>query len=251
MIVRAVTTRVVVPGGGTLLQLLDETITELPEGSILAITSKVVSICEGRVVPIEGTNKSALVQQESQHYLPAEATRYDFELAIANNTLVPSAGIDSSNGGSYYVLWPNDPQGSANQAREFLAKRFGLEKVGVVITDSTCTPLRWGVTGIALAHSGFEALHSYVGQPDLFGRPFEVSQANIAGGLAAAAVLEMGEGAESTPIAIIEAPSRVSFQSRNPTAEELAALVIDPKDDVFAPLLTSVDWQKGDKSAST
>lgn len=251
MLVRAIKTKRVEPGSGSLAQLLDEALSEMAEGSILAITSKVVSICEGRAAPIEDADKAALVRQEAQYYLPAESSRYQFELAIANNTLVPSAGIDSSNSGGYYVLWPANPQASANQARAYLAQRFGIKKVGVVITDSTCTPLRWGVTGIALAHSGFSALHNYIGQEDLFGRPFEVSQANIAGGLAAAAVLAMGEGAESTPLAVIEDVPNVSFQPRNPTDDELAALVIKPEDDVFAPLLTKVEWQRGDKADST
>ncbi len=248
MIVRAIKTPRVVPGCGSLLELLDDLVTSLPERSVLAITSKIVSLCEGRVVSFEGSDKAALVQQESQYYLPAGASRYALELAIADNTLVQAAGIDESNAPHHYVLWPSDSQITANHVRGYLVERFKLTQVGVIITDSVCTPLRLGTTGIALSHSGFQALHSYVGEPDLFGRPFNVSQANIAGGLAATAVLAMGEGAECTPLAIIEDPLHVSFQSHDPTPEELAALVIDPKDDLFAPLLGSVAWQKGDKA---
>ncbi|HUC20856.1 MAG TPA: coenzyme F420-0:L-glutamate ligase, partial [Candidatus Polarisedimenticolaceae bacterium] len=221
MIIRAIGTSKVVTGGGTLLQLLDSALTALGERSIVAITSKVVSLCEGRVVSIEGTDKQRLIQQESDYYLPAETSKYQLHLAIVRSTMAPEAGIDESNGNGNYVLWPADPQASANQVRRYLAERFELKEVGVVITDSTCTPLRLGTTGVALAHSGFAAIHSYVGKPDLFGRPFGVSQSNIAGGLAAAAVLVMGEGAERTPLVIIEEASNITFQPRDPNPEEL------------------------------
>ena len=66
-----------------------------------------------------------------------------------------------------------------------------------------------------LAYSGFRALNDYVGRPDLFGRPFTVSQADVAGGLAAATVLQMGEGAEQTPIAVLTELPFVQFQDRD------------------------------------
>jgi F420-0:gamma-glutamyl ligase len=96
-----------------------------------------------------------------------------------------------------------------------------------------------------LAYSGFRALNDYIGRPDLFGRPFAVSQADVAGGLAAAAVLQMGEGTEQTPIAILSELPFVHFQERDPTAEELATVIISLAEDLFAPFLTSVQWQQG------
>ena len=67
----------------------------------------------------------------------------------------------------------------------------------------------------------------------------------MAGGLAAAAVLQMGEGAEQTPIAILTDLPFVHFQDRDPTAEELASVIIPLDEDLFAPFLTSVQWQQG------
>lgn len=157
------------------------------------------------------------------------------------------AGIDESNADSQYVLWPKDAQATANRTRHYLAKKFNLQKVGVIITDSTCQPLRRGTSGIALAHSGFRALRDYVGTEDLFGRPYKVTQANISGGLAAAAVFVMGEGNEQTPICIISDLGNVEFQPADPTAEELHVLRIDMHEDLFAPFLESVTWEKGQK----
>jgi putative folate metabolism gamma-glutamate ligase len=231
----------------TLEELLDTYITSLDEGSIVAITSKVVSLCEGSVVGVAEQSKGTLVERQSQYYLSEALSKYSFSFTITNNTLIPMAGIDESNADGHYVLWPKDAQKTANHTRHYLAKKFNLQKVGVIITDSTCQPLRRGTSGIALAHSGFRALRDYVGMKDLFGRPYKVTQANISGGLAAAAVFAMGEGNEQTPICIASDLSSVEFQPADPTRKELYELRIDMHEDLFAPFLESVTWEKGQK----
>lgn len=245
MQITPIKTNVVKPGTITLLQLVDSAVAECAEGSVLAITSKIVSLCEGRVVPRDGTDLTKLVMQESDYYLPAELMGHGYYLSIANNTLTPMAGIDESNGDGNYVLWPTDCQATANLVRAHLAQRFGLQKVGVVITDSDCQPLRWGTTGVALAHSGFRALRDYRGNPDLFGRPYAVTQASISGGLAAAAVLAMGEGNEKTPLCLLSDLPFVVFEPNDPTEAELAGLRIDRHEDLFGPLLNAVKWEQG------
>lgn len=244
MIVTPIKTERISAGGRALEDVIASSMTRLEEGSILAITSKLVSLCENRVVPREAANKEDLIKQQSQYYT-ADVGKYKHHFTIANGTLIPSAGIDESNGGGFYILWPENPQQTANDVRAFLQDRFHIKSVGVIITDSTCTPLRWGTSGISLAHSGFLALRDYIGQPDLFGRAFEVSKANIAGGLAAAAVVAMGEGTEQTPLCLLEDMPFVTFQAHNPTEAELKALRIPIEDDLFAPFLTRVEWQRG------
>jgi F420-0:gamma-glutamyl ligase len=147
------------------------------------------------------------------------------------------------------VLWPRDAQASANQLRAYLAERFHVRKVGVIITDSTSQPLRRGTTGIALAHSGFKALRDYRGQPDLFGKPLGSSQASLAGGLAAAAVLAMGEGAEQTPLCVISGAPFIEFQDRDPSSEELSELYPGVDEDIFAAFLRGVKWRRGGHGA--
>jgi dihydrofolate synthase / folylpolyglutamate synthase len=61
----------------------------------------------------------------------------------------------------------------------------------------------------------------------------------------------MGEGAEQTPIAILTDLPFVDFQDRDPTAEELANVIIPLDEDLFAPFLTSVQWQKGTRQQQT
>jgi putative folate metabolism gamma-glutamate ligase len=243
--VAALKTEVITAGVTELVPLLDRVVNDLQEGSIIAITSKIVSLCEGSVIPFDQINKDELVVRESDLYLPASLSKYGHHFTITNNTLIPMAGVDESNGDGQYVLWPKDAQATANQVRAWAKQKFGLGQIGVVITDSTCHPLRRGTNGIMLAYSGFRALNDYVGRPDLFGRPFTVSQADVAGGLAAAAVLQMGEGTEQTPIAILTELPFVHFQDRDPAAEELATVIIPLEEDLFAPFLTSVHWRKG------
>ncbi len=229
----------------SLLKLLERYLLSCKDKSIVVITSKIVSICEGRVAKIGEVDKKELIEQEAEYYLPPDQNKYNITLTIKKNLLVPTAGIDESNGNGYYILWPKDPQKTANRVRAYLKKKFALRNLGVIITDSRTTPLRWGTTGIAIAHSGFSALNNYIGQPDIFGRPLHVTKANVVDALAAAAVLVMGEGNEQTPLALIEDVPFVKFQDRNPSKLELRGLQIPIKDDLYAALLKGVKWLRG------
>jgi F420-0:gamma-glutamyl ligase len=245
MKLRSIKTARIQAGSTDICKMLGQFLPKLHENEIVAVTSKVVSLCENRVVPMNGTDKEELLVSESERYLPRKSKEYEFRLTITDNTLIPMAGIDSSNGDDYYVLWPENPQRSANRIRHYLTERDNLKNIGVVITDSTSQPLRRGTTGIVLAHSGFLGLRDYVGSPDLFGRPFGVSKAGVASGLAAAAVLAMGEGAEQTPLCIISDVPFVDFQPRDPTGAELRDLYISPEEDLFGPFIDAADWQPG------
>ncbi|MBI4004707.1 coenzyme F420-0:L-glutamate ligase [Candidatus Roizmanbacteria bacterium] len=245
MIVTPIKTNKILPFKYELFEILDHYVTNMKEKSILAITSKIVSLCEGRVVKIGTVDKQALIKKESELYLPYE-NPYHITLTIKQGILIPTAGIDESNGYGYYILWPKDAQKTANEVKEYLQKRFALTHVGVIIVDSKTTPLRWGTTGIAIAHSGFAALNDYIGKPDIFGRKLNVTKANIMDSLGATAVAVMGEGNEQTPLTTIEDAAFVRFTRKNPTEEEIDALKIERKDDLYAPLLTCPQWKKGE-----
>lgn len=248
MIVTPIKTHVITEKDNSLIAIIDQYITDLKEGSVVAITSNIVSICEGRIVEGDKETRDALIPEEAQWYIPRELNKYSFCFTITHNTLMASAGIDQSNANNKLTLWPSDPQKTVNEVREFLCKKFRLKHVGVIITDSRLQPFRWGVVGISLAHSGFKALKDYRGTEDLFGRPFLMEQASIAECLATTTVLVMGEGAEQTPLATVSDLPFVEFQERNPTQQELAALLISPEEDVYWPLIKDAPWKKGKKS---
>lgn len=248
MIVKAYKTHKIQPDEN-LFTILDKYLPKLQEKSIVALASKIVGICEGRVVKIiSDEQKDELAKQEADYYLPREFNQYGFMITINRNILVASAGVDRSNSNGFYSLWPKDPQKSANKIRAYLIKKHKLSKLGVIITDSHLSPLRWGVTGTSISHSGFHALNSYIEQPDIYGEKMHAEQANMIDSLATAAVIEMGEGNEQRPLALITDTSLVRFQKRNPTQKEINALHISFEDDVYASLLTRVSWEKGKRT---
>jgi putative folate metabolism gamma-glutamate ligase len=249
MWVQVYKTRPVQPGD-VLLSLLDFYLPLVIEKSVVVITSKIVSICQGRIVKkVSNAQREKLILTEADLYLEKKASKYGFHITITNGMFIASAGIDESNGNGYYILWPQDPQQVATEIWHHLRRKHKIKQLGVLITDSKTTPLRWGVTGIMLAHCGFEALNDYRHTPDIFGRHLHLTRANIADGLAASAVLAMGEGSEQTPLAIITDIPFVHFQNRPPTVEEIQFLKIKPKDDIYAPILNLRKFKKGAHTA--
>ncbi len=234
-----------------LFVFLKENIQALEEESVVVITSKIISYAQNRFVVVgDGSRKEKheLAKQESDFYLDPSLSKYGVILTIKNSILAVNAGIDESNSNKHYVLWPENLQLVTNEIWQFLKEQFKVKKLGVIITDSKTIPLRWGVTGTAIAHCGFKALFDKRGQKDIFGKELEMTQINIAEAVGIAAVFEMGEGNEQQPLAVVnEIKQPIIWQDRPPTAQELKDLVIEPVDDVYAPVLMSVKWNKGGK----
>lgn len=244
MTVTAVKTPPVLPGTN-LLELLDSCLAEIPEASVVVVTSKIVSIWQGRVVKNDGTiTKDELVKREAEKLVTKSLGQYDIYLTVKNDTLIANAGIDESNADGNFILWPDDPQKAAADIWNHLRAKHGHTHLGVLITDSALVPLRWGTRGFGLAWCGFEPLKNYIGEPDVFGRPLHMTQASLIDGMAASAVTVMGEGNEQTPLALITDPP-VVFTDHPPSDEEIAKLRISLQDDLYSPVLTAADWQPG------
>jgi F420-0:gamma-glutamyl ligase len=243
-----VKTRLIRAGECSAEEFITESITELEENSILAVSSKAIALCQNRVVDTSTITKADLIKREAEFYTSEDFNKYGFNFTILHNTLIASAGIDESNTDGFFVLWPEDPQQTANELRAFIRTRFNVKNIGVIITDSSSMPpMRAGAIGILLAHSGFLAVKQLAGTSDLFGRKFKVSQSAIGSGLAAATNVVMGEGAEQTPIALISELPFVTFQSADPTPEELVSVYLDPQMDLYAPFIQSAPWKRGGK----
>jgi coenzyme F420-0:L-glutamate ligase len=200
----------------------------LPKDFVLAITSKIVSLAEGRTVPTKNITKEKLVRQQAGKYLGK--TLHNVHLTVTHGLLIPSAGIDSSNSeNGDYILLPQDPFRTADSICRFLRRRFRGHQIGVILTDSRSQPLRWGVTGVSLAHAGIVPCQNRIGEKDLFARPLEATRVNVVDSLAAAAVLCMGEAAERSPLALIsEVP--VEFTRKHAQAQNIC---ITPAKDLF------------------
>lgn len=237
--------------GDDLHTTIDRFLPTVKVHSILIITSKIVSICEGAVVKNDGTSdKHTLIKREADAYLDAPLSQtYGVTITIKDSKLVANAGIDESNGNGYFILWPRDPFKSAVGIWNYVRRKYHLAKFGVIITDSHVIPLQWGTRGRALAWCGLEPLKNYIGTPDIFGKNLHATKASIVDGLAAAAVAVMGEGNEQTPLAVIRDVPFVTFLEYTPTRGEISAVTIDPKDDIYAPFLTAAHWMKRGKNS--
>ncbi len=231
--------------GDDIWDVLADSLLMVPEKSVVVVTSKILSLSESRVVPVGEIDKHELIRKEAEWYTEPHSSKYDLMMTIKRHQLFINAGIDESNANGHFVLWPDNPQQWANEIWAWLRESYGLREVGVIVSDSKTSPLYWGVTGAAIAHCGFKALASKFDHPDLFNRPLKMTQVNVAQALAAAAVYEMGEANERTPLAIIEDIRDISFQLQPPSAEELESLVIEMEDDAFAPILSKAEWKRG------
>jgi len=246
MQIKAIKTRKFLPPQDNLWELLSN-IKSLKENSVVAVTSKVVSIAEGRCIKLADVSKDELAILEADKYIPRELSPNGWVLhTLKNNMLIASSGVDESNGADYFILWPKDPKASAKKIWQFLKEKFKVKNLGVIITDSRLVPLRRGVVGIAIAFFGFKPLKDYRGKKDLFGREFKMETSNMPDSLATVAVLEMGEGSESKPISIIEEIADLEFIQKEYEAKtEDDLFEIPEKEDMFYPFLSSVKWKKG------
>lgn len=248
MIVTPVKTRVLMPPQDDLLAVIRSTIPKIQENSILVVTSKVVSIGEGRCIPKEKyPDKDVLIRKEADKYLPRELTPGTWVMhTIKHNLFIPSAGIDESNSGEYYTLWPRDPKASAKKLWQWVRTTYRIKNAGIIISDSHSIPLRRGMMGFALNYYGFQPLKEYRGTRDLFGREMKMTQRNFPDALAAAAVLAMGEGDESMPLAVIRDIPDIRFAEKTPRSRyPHSTFEVKTKEDLYYPLLSSVPWKKG------
>lgn len=222
--------------GNNLLDFITSSVRRLSDGDIIVVTSKIVSLSEGRVLPM-GDDKyiEKIIKKESKF---AIKTKYVW-LTIKDDMVLASAGIDKSNADGKIILLPRDSYKTAYDIRKFFMNKFKLKNLGVIISDSRTLPLRAGIVGLAVGYAGFKGLRLYKGQKDLFDRTLEFSRTDVVDSLATSAVLTMGEGNECQPIAVIkDAP--VVFTSKIDKKE----LYIDPKEDLYGPLFKNINKLK-------
>ena len=237
-----------IKAGDDLFKILDKYLPPLSENSVVAITSKIVSITQDDVVKNDGTvDKDELVKKEADYYIESgDETLYGkVFLTRKNGHIVFTAGIDESNADGNFILWPRNLQEKTNAVWEYLRKRNSIKNLGIIITDSRLTPIRTGVIGFCMTWCGFKPYNEFSGMPDLFGREVKFTNVNIIEALAASAALVMGEITEQTPLAVLTDLPNVEFQNHIPTAEELDGVMWPIEKDMYGKLLTSVKWKKG------
>jgi len=188
-------------------------------GDIVVIAQKIVSKAEGRIVPLSSLTPSANAIRLAKAY-KKDARVIELILQhsknivkIANGVIISetkhgfvcaNAGIDQSNiikSNENALLLPDDPDASANQIMNMLREKTNRE-VAVIIADSFGRPFRNGQTNVAIGIAGLNAIKSYIGEDDMFGKKLKVTEIAVVDELASAAELVMGKS-NGIPVAIV------------------------------------------------
>jgi len=190
------------------------------DGDILAVTSKIISKAEGRMVNLTEIQPSGdavalgketkrdprlieLIMRESKEIL-----RVSDQVIIVEHRLgfiCANAGIDHSNVlGSYgnkedwFLLLPLSPDDSAEKIKTYIKQMTG-RGIGVIVIDSHGRPWRKGTVGVIIGTSQVPALIDLRGKTDLFGYQLRISEVAAGDELAASASLMMGQADEMIP----------------------------------------------------
>ena len=205
---------------------------DIEDGDILAVASKAVGTAQGRIVELSSVKPSARardlgekfdLQPEYVELIIREADRVyggvtKALLTLKNGILTPNSGVDRKNAprGSV-VLWPKNPQLTAEQIRIEIVERIN-KRIGVLIVDSRVTPLRMGTVGIALGVAGFEPVRDCRSGKDIYGKPILTTRHCLADDLSSAAHMVMGETSERTPFVLIKGASVEMTESSDANA---------------------------------
>ena len=203
---------------------------KLKDGDILVIASKVVAYNQGRLVKVKSKAEFKKIIKKEADKVLADS---EMSITLKNKILIPNSGIDNSNTPKgEVVLWPKEPFNAAQQIRSDLIKECKLKKLGIVISDSHCQPLRLGTTGIAIGWAGFKGVQDERGAKDLFKKKMQYTQVAVADNIASAANIMMGETNASIPFVLVRNLD-VKWTSKKASEKDYS---IDPKECIYKNL---------------
>jgi coenzyme F420-0:L-glutamate ligase / coenzyme F420-1:gamma-L-glutamate ligase len=207
--------------GDDLAALVVERLPEpVQDGDVFIIAQKVVSLAEGRLVPLAGVEPSqraidmAPVANKDPRLVELILRESNEVLRLHEGVLIveqrdgwvcANAAIDRSNvppgNGAVAALLPEDADASA---RRFAARVRELTShtVAVVVNDSHGRAWREGSVGVAIGVAGLRPLKDERGRRDLYGYTLQTSVIGWADELAAAASLLMGQTDEGIPVVL-------------------------------------------------
>lgn len=227
--------------------ILQAAATQLQNGDILVITSKIVSKAEGRFV--DADDREEAISRETVRVVATREHSGGVTRIVENRLGIISAaaGIDNSNVPSGVVLLlPEDPDASARSIREKIAKTLGVE-VGIVISDTLGRPWREGQTDVAIGLSGLPSLVDLRGQSDSYGQRMSATVIALADEIAAAGDLVKGKAA-GLPIAVVRGLGHLVSEQLDSGKDGAATLIRSRESDMFF-LGTDEAWHAGYEAA--
>ena len=162
--------------------------TELADGDVVVVTSKVLSKAEGRV------RRAERVQAVADETVRVVARRGATSIVENHLGLVmAAAGVDASNTApGTVVLLPLDPDSSARDLRSRLHEETG-RNVAVLVTDTAGRAWRTGQTDLAIGSAGLQPLDDHAGRVDAYGNALAVTAPAVVDEVAGAAELVTGK----------------------------------------------------------
>lgn len=215
---------------------------ELDDGDILAVSSKIVSKAEGRMV--RAADREEAITAETVRLVTTivhrEGSGTTRVVENRQGLVMAAAGVDTSNvPAGHVLLLPEDPDASARRLCATLREITGRE-VGVILTDTLGRPWREGQTDAAIGAAGVRVIESRRGRTDANGVELQVTAPAVADEIAAAADLVKGK-ADGTPVAVVRGLGRYVGGLDLPGAR---ALQRSPDDDRFR-LGHEEAWREG------
>jgi coenzyme F420-0:L-glutamate ligase/coenzyme F420-1:gamma-L-glutamate ligase len=180
----------------------------LIDGDIIAVTSKIVSKAEGRVVA--AADREQAITDETVRVVASRAHPGGLTRIVENRQglVMAAAGVDTSNAPDGVVLLlPVDPDASARALCAALRERTGL-RLGVLVTDTAGRAWREGQTDIAIGAAGLAVLDDLRGTIDVSGRRLDATVAAVGDEIAGAADLIKGK-TSGNPVAVVRGLGRL------------------------------------------
>jgi coenzyme F420-0:L-glutamate ligase/coenzyme F420-1:gamma-L-glutamate ligase len=214
--------------GDDLAALIAAAASELRDGDVVVVTSKVVSKAEGRLIPAGDDREATRLAAVDAEMVRLVAARGRTRIVETRSGLVmANAGVDTSNiGKDTIALLPVDSDVSARRIRAGLRERLGVD-VAVLITDTFGRPWRQGLTDVAIGLAGMSALRSHIGDVDDYGNELGMTEVAEADELASAAELVAGK-LSGVPVVVVHGYAAVPDDGLG-----ASALVRSASDDLF------------------
>ena len=188
---------------------------------LFVITQKIVSKSESRTMNLNKIEPSLmaidlglktskdprlvqLILDESKEIIRIDELRGILITETNQGFICANAGIDSSNvpGDPYVTLLPIDSDVSAQNIRQELIKKSGIDDLAVIISDTFGRPWREGHMNFAIGSSGINPFIDYSNSVDSVGKLLKVTKIAIADEFTAASKLVTGK-VDMVPVVLI------------------------------------------------